>query len=111
MATTDITVPYDLHVRFHPDGSLFASFQFRRIITIDGEVVSDKPLDSVPIDPTNPEHKKTLEGFLGEALTQSLAVTTTLNERLDQASAEIEQLISQHAGLQAKPNEVQSPEA
>ena len=83
---TNVTVPYDVHCRINPDGTWFAAFQYRQIITVGGEVIKDQPLDPVPVDPGDAGQKALLTAFMGDALATALASNAALQARLDAQS-------------------------
>src|SRR5277367_5888748 len=79
---TDVTVPYDAHLRWNPDGSWAASFQYRRIVTLAGQVVLDQPLARQGVGPGDAGQKAALDAFMGTALAQALADNAALSSRL-----------------------------
>lgn len=82
MAITDITVPYEILIRFGEDGAPHgAHVQRRRIVELDGERLKDEVLPAEPL---------ALEGFPTSAI-----MTGTLQEAL----VRIQQLQDQIADL------------
>jgi len=50
MATTDQLIPYELLIRYGDDGQpCGAHVQYRRVVTVDGEVVQNAPLLAQPL--------------------------------------------------------------
>lgn len=87
MAKTDITVPYEILIRFREDGTpRGAHVQRRRIVELDGERLKDEVLPAEPL---------ALEGFptsaiMTGALQQALVRIQQLQDQLEAAAAELD---------------------
>jgi hypothetical protein len=98
MDVQDITVPYEILLRFDADATLRGAHMIgRRIVTIDGEVVKDEPGDAIPLDVGQ---EGTLWGCLDQAQVIALATATALQEQLSQVTAERDDLQEQLAVAQ-----------
>lgn len=105
---TDTTSLYDIHMRVHPDGTWGASYQNRRVVTIDGAVVMDSPLAQMPIDPRVPEDMAAITAVIGEAATTALAINTTLQATNGALQDQIADLTTQNGALQASNGALQT---
>lgn len=83
---SDVTVPYEILLRFDQAGNLQGAHKVdRRIITVDGEVVKDEPGDAIPLSLESGEDG--LWDALDGAQTIALATANSLREELAAANA------------------------
>ncbi|TSD86029.1 hypothetical protein FFK22_024740 [Mycobacterium sp. KBS0706] len=87
MAITDITVPYEILIRFGEDGAPHgAHVQRRRIVELDGERLKDEVLPAEPL---------ALEGFptsaiMTGALQEALVRIQQLQDQIEAMAAELD---------------------
>lgn len=87
MEIQDKTVPYEILIRFNPDGKpRGAHAQNRRVITLDGEIVKDEILDALPLDIADFPSSSVMSGITKDALSE----ISRLNLALDAANEEIQ---------------------
>lgn len=96
MALNDIKIPYEILIRFGDDGQpKGAHALFRRVVTLDGEVLKDEIQDAVPVDtdglPTSVIMSDVAKGALAKVTAQATEIAA-LSERLSAANATIQQL-------------------
>jgi hypothetical protein len=103
MATTDVTIPYEILVRFDTAGAISgAHYQTRRVVTVDGVQLVDQVGEAQSLDIANAgDGRTTLQSVLGDALTSALASNATLTAATEAATAEIADLHAQIAALTA----------
>lgn len=87
MALTDERKPYEILIRFGADGApKGAHVQYRRIVTLDGEILKDEPEAAEPLGlaafPTG--------AVMTEATAAALAEVTRLGARVAALEAEME---------------------
>ncbi|AVA22468.1 hypothetical protein [Rhizobium sp. NXC24] len=93
----DNTIPYELLVRFGPDGApIGAHVQYLRRITLDGEIIKDDILPAQPID---------LAGFptsaiMTDATRDALANAATQQKQIEELKAQLETANAAIAELQ-----------
>lgn len=89
----DQTFPYELLVRFGPDGApAGAHVQYLRRITLDGEIIKDDILPAQPIDlagfPTSDIMSDACRDVLAKVASQDAQITT-LTSQLDATTANL----------------------
>jgi hypothetical protein len=90
MALEDKSVPYEILIRFDPEGRLQGAHKIeRRIVALDGEVLKDEPGDAQPLD-VGPDG--TLWGVLDQAQIVALATATELREEMVRDKSTIDDL-------------------
>ncbi len=94
---SDLTVPYEILIRFGEDGSFQAAHQQRRrILKVDGEVVKDIVL------PAEPLAGEAFIAAIGEAAAAAIATGEEALARLNYAQTQIEALEDQVVTLTAR---------
>jgi hypothetical protein len=89
----DQTFPYELLVRFGPDGTpTGAHVQYLRRITLDGEIIKDDVLPAQPIDlagfPTSPIMEDACRDAIAKVAAQTTQITA-LTGQLDTVNADL----------------------
>ena len=108
----DQTFPYELLVRYGPDGApVGAHVQYLRRITLDGEVIKDDVLPAQPIDlagfPTSAIMADTCRDALATVTAQTAQIATlngqlgTANANLATVSNDVDQLRTELTNVQA----------
>jgi hypothetical protein len=103
MATTDVTIPYEILVRFDTTGAIAgAHYQTRRVVTVDGTQLVDQVGEAQSLDIASAgDGRTTLQSVLGDALTSALANVATLTTSAQAAQDQIASLQAQIAALTA----------
>jgi hypothetical protein len=90
MAIEDRTIPYELLVRFNPDGTIAGShFQKRRVLSEQGTVISDQLLEPVSlaaVASADGTDRELLANAVGDAITS--AAQTVDKARADLGAAQ-----------------------
>jgi len=82
MPITDVTVPYEILIRFGPDGKVQgAHVQNRRIVRDGDTVLADMPLDAEPLDISKDFPASEV---LGDTLTAALSQLNAVQAKLAQ---------------------------
>lgn len=111
----DQTFPYELLVRYGPDGNpVGAHVQYLRRITLDGEIIKDDVLPAQPIDlagfPTSAIMEDTCRDALATVATQTAQIAT-LNGQLETANANLATVSNDVDKLRTELTDVQAAAA
>jgi FtsZ-binding cell division protein ZapB len=81
----DITVPYEVLIRWDRQGRIQgAHYQERRVVEEGAEVLLDRPLDPIPLELAEKAAGKNLKEVLGKACDAALRDAGTLREEVRQ---------------------------
>ncbi len=106
MNLTDVTVPYEILIRFGSDGSLKGAHQQRRrIVQLDGEILKDQELPAEPIDVAG------MGAVLGEASAIAITSAAALLLERDRLAAERDDLSAMVAAAAAARDAAESAAA
>ncbi len=87
MDLTDVTIPYEILIRFDGDGAFKGAHQVRRrVVTLAGEVLKDDLLPAEPLDPDG------MGAAIGEAAARAIADAAALLAERDALAGELDAL-------------------
>jgi len=104
MALTDVKIPYEILIRFGEDGKpKGAHVLFRRVVTLDGEILKDEIQSAEPIDvegfPTSQLMADATRDALAKVTAQAAEIAA-LSDQLIASNATVQQLRSEKLSVE-----------